>query len=428
MALSFGFLILLGALALCLPICHNDPVSVVDALFTATSAVCVTGLVVVDTGTAFSHPGQFVILALIQAGGLGMMIWSSGVLVMLGKRLGLRQRASLKAGLPSLELSRVRSLVKGSILFTLACESLGALALWGLWQSKMGSWEAFKQGVFHSVSAFCNAGFSLWPDSLMGQATDGPVNLVVMGLIILGGLGYLVVLDLALSWRRGLRASLQTRLTLWITVALIGLGAAAFFLLERGNPQTLGQYSRPDQLLVSLFQSVTTRTAGFNTVDIGSCSGVTLQFLMMLMLIGGGPGSTAGGLKVTTLAVLLVAIWASLKGRRESVVWERKIPSERVLQSLAILGLLLSLVWMSSTALSSCDQLGLTASLFESVSAAATVGLSTGVTGALSLPSKLLLCFVMFVGRVGPLTLAAALLSGSGSSRVRYVREDVSVG
>ena len=424
--LSFLLLILSGTGLLLLPSSSSSGVSVIDALFTSTSAVCVTGLAVLDTGTDFTRFGQLSILTLIQLGGLGMMVWSGGVLFMLGGSLGLRERVLLSAQVPRLELSQMKFLIRGTVGFTIVVEITGALLLWMLWTPRLGYFEAAYAAVFHSVSAFCNAGFSLWSDSLSADVEHAGVNLVVAVLIILGGLGYLIVLEL--SQRKRKRMSLHSRLALSVTGILIVSGAILFYLLEHDNSGTLAALSPAGRVIASVFQSVTTRTAGFNTIDIGSCHPSTQQVLMLFMFVGACPGSTAGGLKVTTVAVLLVATWNYLQGKREMSIWERRLPSERVIQALALLGLMLFFVWLGPVILSCREPFGLGPLLFEAVSAVATVGLSTGITAKLSLFSKLVVCLLMFVGRVGPLTLALALTSGGDRSRIRYVKEDIGLG
>ncbi len=430
MVLSFLLAILLGAFLLVMPFSGAEgSIGWLDALFTSTSAVCVTGLVVLDTGRDFSGFGQTMILILIQFGGLGMMVWSSGVVLFLGGRLGLQERVTLRASMPGLQLADTAGLVRGAIVFVLACEGVGAILLWLMWAPSLGWGQALPQAVFHSVSAFCNAGFSLWGDSLSRDVGRWDVNLVVMILIILGGLGFLICFDLWQARLKRRRPTLHTRIAVATSVGLVLLGSLLFLVFERSNPQTLGSLSWPAKVLASVFQSVTTRTAGFNTVDIGSCFDETLQVMMFLMLIGGCPGSTAGGLKTTTFALLLIAIWNYLLGRREATFCDRKIPEERIIQSLAILGIMGALVWVGSTALSATLETLALENLFEAVSAVATVGLSTGVTAELQPFGKLVIIGLMFAGRVGPLTLAVALIDRSRQkSPFRYVREDVSVG
>lgn len=426
--ISFASLIVVGTLLLALPWSSSEePINLLAALFTATSSVCVTGLAVLDTGRDFSRFGQVVLLGLIQLGGLGMMVWSGGALLLLGRKLGLAQRAVLEQTVPGLSLSGAGSLVRNTVLFTLGCEAIGALLLWLAWGPRWGWLEGGFHAVFHSVSAFCNAGFALYSDSLTSDVSHPLVNVVIMALIVIGGLGYLLLLDLWNSRRLRRRPLLQTRIALLVTAVLIVVPAGLFFLMERSNPATLGALSWDGQLWASLFQSVTCRTAGYNTVPIGSCREETLLMMVGLMVIGGSPGSTAGGIKTTTLAVLLVAVLAYLRGRRDIVIWERKIPQQRLAQSLATTGVFVALIWLGTTVLCALNPAQMMVNLFEVASAVATVGLSAGTTAAYSPASKLALCFLMFVGRVGPLVMAVSL-AGRPEEPLRYVKEDVNVG
>lgn len=430
---GFLGLILVGTLLLKLPWSHNlNHLAWVDAFFTATSAVCVTGLVTLDTGKDFSGLGQCIVLALIQLGGLGMMVWSGGVVLFLGGKLSLRDRADLVATLPGVQLSRVGFLLRGAVVFTLVCEVLGAACLWACWAGQLGIWEALPLAVFHSVSAFCNAGFSLWSDSLIREQSNVAVTLIISLLVILGGLGVLLLADLWQSRRQARRLTLHTRIALTTTACLLLLGTLGFLALEWQNPQTLGGRDWLSAFCISWFQSMTTRTAGFNSVELGQCQPATLTLMMMLMLIGGCPGSTAGGLKTTTFFLLLVSSLSILKGENQVTVWERRIPTSRVLQSLAIFLIFFSLIWLGVMVLCHLEPHSLRDNLFEVVSAVATVGLSTGITGQLHEPSKWLLCLLMFVGRVGPLTLAVSLVSRPPSHRtrplLRAIEEDVNVG
>ncbi len=427
--MSFLFLILMGTLLFMLPVCGTGhSLTLVEALFTATSAVCVTGLAVLDTGKDFTFVGQTILLILIQLGGLGIMVLSSGILLLLGGKLGLREKSVLKATVPGLQFSGAGNLLKGTMLFTFAVEALGALLLFLCWIPHMKWQDAAGSAIFHSISAFCNAGFSLNSDSLMGDVANPGVNLVIMALIVVGGLGFLLCSDLFLSWKTKRRPTLHTRVAVRVTVLLILVGAGFFFLFERANPETLGPMNGSSQFWASMFQSVTTRTAGFNSVDIGACEEETLQLMMFLMLVGGCPGSTAGGMKTTTLAVLFLAIYNNLRGSNEVLVMERRIPGETVVQALAILGIMVAASWLGGITLSALEPTRLTDNMFETVSALGTAGLSTGITAHLSVGAKLLLCFYMFIGRVGPLTLAVSLLSQGKDRLIHYVKEDISIG
>lgn len=428
--MSFLLLIVVGTGILMLPFCGADRgLTLIEALFTATSAVCVTGLAVLDTGTDFSVWGQLAILLLIQLGGLGIMLLSSGLVLLLGGKLGLREKSVLKATVPGLQFGGAGSLLKGTLLFTFGVEFLGALLLFLCWWPKMEWHKALGSAIFHSISAFCNAGFSLYSNSLTDYAAHPGVNLVVISLIISGGLGFLICHELWQAKKMRRRAALSAVLALRVTVALVISCAVFFYLLERSNPATLANMGPSEQFWTSLFQSVTTRTAGFNTLDIGSLRDETLQMMMPFMLVGGCPGSTAGGLKTTTLALLLVAIYCNLRGRSQVIVLERVIPDQRVIQALAFAGLMVAACWFGAMVLSTVESSTFVHNLFETVSALATVGVTAGITGQLSVSAKLMLCLFMFIGRVGPLTFAVLLLTPSDDDGlITHVKEDITLG
>lgn len=431
MVLSFLALIGLGTLLLRLPICHaSDKVGWLEALFTSTSAVCVTGLAVVDTATDYSLAGQAVILLLFQLGGLGIMLWSSALLTLLGGRLGLRERVALQQFMPGLSLSGAAQLTQRVMLFTLGCELVGAVLLFALWCQRLPVGEALWAAVFHSVSAFCNAGFSIWSDSLSADVANVPVNLVVMALIVVGSLGYLVCADV-FQYARGrkVRLSLHAYLVLWVSAGLIVVGAIGFYCFEYDNAGTLEGLSPAGRITASFFQSVTTRTAGFNTLDLSALRSETLEWMVLLMFVGGSPGSTAGGIKTTTLAILLLAAVAQTRGRNEVEAHGRSIPNPRILQSVSLVVVAAASVWLLSVVLNYLEPHNFDRVLFEATSALATVGLSTGITAALSTPSRLLICLAMLAGRVGPLTLAISLLHQEAQKQaIKYPPEDVAIG
>lgn len=423
-------LIGLGTFLLALPISHAAPgrVSLFDAFFTATSALCVTGLTVVDTGKDFSFFGTLVILALFQVGGLGMLLWSTTMVVLLGGQLGLRQRLLMQEQLPGMSMSGAGRLTVNVFFFVLGIELLGALFLWLCWQERIPGLEGAYYAFFHSASAFCNAGFALWPDSLAQDVAHPVVNLVVMALIILGGLGYAVVRDILWSLRaRKNRMSVHSRVVLWFSGILIVGGAGLFLLFEMFNQGMLEHRPWGERLLISFFQS-TTRTAGLSTVNIGELHPETLQLLMALMFIGGSPGSTAGGLKTTTMAVLLLAAWSQIKGREEVEAFGRRLSPTLVFQALAMTVIATLCVLGLAFTLNASEPQPFSSILFETISALAIVGLSTGITPELSPLSKSLLCLAMIVGRVGPLTLAMSLLRPKKRSPIRHPVEDVLIG
>lgn len=431
-AVSFLALIATGTLLLKLPPATpgDQPIGWVDALFTSTSASCVTGLVVRDTGTGFTPFGQGVLLLLFQVGGLGVMTFSLFYLV-LGGRASVDQRALVEQTLAGAANLRPRQLLRVVFLFTVACEAAGAVALWVLFGDELGRspWPA----VFHAVSAFCNAGFSLLPDSLIHFRGHAGVNAVVMVLIVLGGLGFLAVTDLLRHRGRWRRLALHTKVAVAVSAVLVVLGAAAFWMIE--GQRSLAGLGAGEQALASLFQSVTARTAGFNTVDIGALAPPTLLGLIVLMFVGGSPGSCAGGIKTTTAATLLLTLRAELSGRRHVNVFGRTLPRSAVAAAFAVTasalvaanaGLFVLLLAEAPFA-GHASEARFVDLAFESMSALATVGLSTGLTPTLAPVSKLVLVVLMFFGRVGPLTLAA-VLAGRRADDWRHPTEAVMIG
>ena len=436
LAVSFGVLILLGTMLLSLPVSSVSGVGLapVDALFTSTSAVCVTGLIVVDTSGALSLFGQLVVLALIQAGGLGYMTISTVVAVALGRRMSITDRLALKE---ALNLDSMEGLVRFALTIfrvTAAFELAGAVLLAWRWWGELGPARAAYAGLFHSVSAFNNAGFSLFPTSLMAYRGDVAVNLTVAGLIICGGIGFLVLTELA-RFRRWATLSLHTRVVLIATALLLAGGTVAVYALERGNPLTLGPLGAGEAWLAAFFQSATTRTAGFNTIDIGSLTHATLFLMMALMFIGAAPGGTGGGIKVSTLAVTVVALWATVRGRTDAVLFKRRLPQELVARAFFIsLTAFLALNLVGATVLIA-ERQSLLPALFETTSAFGTVGLSmsapgavTSLSGTFGAGGKLLVAAMMFMGRVGPLTLAVAVVGRRSAERIRYPEGKVLIG
>lgn len=423
-------LIGLGTFLLSLPISQatQGKISLFDAFFTATSAICVTGLTVVDTGSDFSFFGTVVILVLFQVGGLGMLLWSSTMILLLGGQLGLRQRLLMKEQLPGMSMSGAGRLTLNVITFVLAAEILGAILLWACWQERVPGLMGFYYAFFHSASAFCNAGFALWPDSLAQDVANPLVNFVIMALVIVGGLGYAVVRDIlwSLSARKN-RMSIHSRVVLSFSAILIFGGAGLFFVFEMFNNGMLQERSWIERILIPLFQS-TGRTAGLSTIHIGELHPETLQLLMALMFVGGSPGSTAGGLKTTTMAVLLLAAWSQVRGRDDVEAFGRRISPTLVFQSLAMTVVASLSVMALAFTLNAVEPQPFSSILFETISALAIVGLSTGITAELSPFSKSLICVAMVVGRVGPLTLAMSLLKPRRRSPIRHPVEDVLIG
>ncbi|MFO7588306.1 MAG: TrkH family potassium uptake protein [Gemmatimonadota bacterium] len=436
---SFIGLVLVGTLGfLLLPGLYAGPrLGFVDALFTATSAVCVTGLIVVDTATFFTPLGQAWVLLLIQLGGLGIMTLATLLIVALGQRL-TRDWEEVAGGQARV-LSHVDelSLVRAVVRTTLALEAIGAVGLWALWRHELGRaapWHA----VFHAISAFCNAGFSTFSDSLEGFQGSPATLLWFSILIILGGLGFVVLADLWERYARGSarRLSLHSRIALIVTAVLL-VAATALYLLFETHFDLRGM-GPVDRTVNAWFMSVTARTAGFNTVDYGTASNASLFLTLLLMLVGGSPGSTAGGLKTTTVAILLLLVWNRLKGRDETSILGRTIPKDTaeraagiVIGSLLLLGVCVFILLATEYPLETeLDRARFLSLAFEAHSAFGTVGLSMGATAELTTGGRLLIVLLMFVGRVGPLAVASsmALARARRPLRYRYAHEDVVVG
>lgn len=443
--LSFASLITVGTVGLAtIPGLYvGEPLGWMDALFTATSAVCVTGLVVVDTATRFTPMGQAYLLVMIQLGGLGILTFTTVVILAMGGRVSLRQRAAVGQGPEDVADLEFPDVLRSVVLFTFAFEAVGALCLWGAWAPTLGAGRALWAGVFHSVSAFCNAGFAIFSDSLEGSAGTPLVLTVVMLLVVSGGIGFLTLTELRAHLARAgqtrrRRLSLHTRLVLVTTGVLLGTGWAAFAALEWNG--ALAALGPTDRVGNALFMSVTARTAGFNTVDYAAVSAPTTLMTMLLMAVGGSPGSTAGGMKTTTFAVLVLAAWARLRGRHEVSVGGRALPDDAVRRALALwvagsvlvagTVLVLAAVEMTDAGGPTSGADPFLAVLFEAVSAFNTVGLSMGATPELSGVGKGAVILLMYLGRVGPMAAAAALVPPGNGRRdlVRHAREDVIIG
>lgn len=404
---SFVGLILLGAVLLTFPAAAaGAAVSPLDALFTATSAACVTGLIVLDTPHDFSLFGQIVVLALLQIGGLGIMVLSTFATLALGGSLDLRGEQVLREMLETRSGLAAYRLTRFIVLSTLAIEALGAIALaWRFSRHGAAPAEALWQGLFHSVSAFCNAGFALWSDSLVGFQTDPIVLLVVAALILFGGIGFTVLATLAGRPFRRRRGALpiQARIVLVVSAFLLAVGWALYVGLEWQH--SLAGLDPADRVVNAFFQSVTTRTAGFNSVDLAATAPATVLALCALMFVGASSGSTGGGIKTTTAAVLLAAVRATVRGGGPATLFDREIPRATINRSLAITLLAGMTVGGGLFLLSLTETQPLEHLLFEVVSAVGTVGLSLGATAKLSAAGKLIVSVLMLAGRVGPLTL-----------------------
>jgi trk system potassium uptake protein TrkH len=432
--LSFMTLVLVGTLLIMLPkaTVSHEPIRVVDALFTATSAVCVTGLSVLDTGSSFSLLGQVIILFLIQVGGIGIVTIATFLAILFGKGMAFRERIVMREMTNSDKISLITSTLKTIVLTMVCVEAIGALALMTAWAGE--GWSLARLvyvSVFHSVSAFCNAGFTLFPDSLMSYRSNTSVILVISFLIILGGLGFRVIADIIQAPLRRLHNSaripimVQSRLVLIVSAILVFVGAAGYLLLESSHSGA----SFKENLLFAFFTSVTSRTAGFNCVDTGGLSIQYSMIIIILMFIGASPGSTGGGIKTTTLAVLVMSIISIIIGKKRIVIFRRNIPFmmlNRALIVFTISSFLLVFAVFLLLVFENHDPVDL---LFEAVSAFGTVGLSRGITEHLSNAGKLILILCMFVGRVGILTVTFATVSGREERvRIEYPSENIMVG
>jgi trk system potassium uptake protein TrkH len=432
-AYSFAAVITIGTGLLLLPFATSggDDAPFVTALFTATSCVCVTGLAVVDTGTYWSPFGQVVMLLLIQIGGLGIMTLASIGLVLLGRRIGLRQSVLGAADKGQSGLAFVKRLAILVGALTLSFEAVGT----AIFAARMyvsydySAWKSVWYGLFHCVSAFNNAGFGLLRTNITPWVQDWPVNLVVMTLIVAGGLGFPVWLELYEHRLRDLRhLSIHTKVMLLGTAALLLAGTISVLALEWRNPGTLGQFDVVHKLLPSMFQSVTPRTAGFNSLDYGQMHEETWLIQMMLMFVGAGPASTGGGIKVTTMVVLFLFIASEARGLPDTVAFGRRIPLEAIRQAFSITFIAVNAVVIGTLVMMIDSDVSLARLLFEAFSAFGTVGLSTGITPTLPDLSKYVLVALMYLGRVGPFTLAVAFALRQRPVKFRYAAEAPIIG
>jgi trk system potassium uptake protein TrkH len=439
--------IILGSLALLAPQCHGDvpadkPISWVDAAFTSTSAICVTGLSVRSTGHDFNFWGQLVILLLIQLGGVGIMTVTTYIMLGFDGRVDLRQKMIIAETLGGARDADLRWVVRNVLLLTLLAEGVGALILapWFYFYYDYALGKAVWFAVFHSVSAFCNAGFGLNDDSLMPYVADPVVNFTIMGLIVFGGIGFPVLLDIRRNWygewfERWDRLHLHTKLMLIGTSVLLVLGTVVILLLEWNYElQNYPLWQRP---MIAMFQSVTCRTAGFNTVDIAKLTNATLFVSILLMAIGGGACSTAGGFKVSTISVLLAHAWNLLRGRRRLNLFRKTVPFELVQRAIATAMMFFLIAVVAVTALLVIEQATHTErglkeefldTVFEVVSALGTVGLTTGLTTKLSPAGLLLLMLLMFMGRLGPISMFVALSQSQRKAQLEFLKEEPLIG
>lgn len=435
---AFLGMILIGALLLMLPFATKGPgIRFIDALFTMTSAVCVTGLIVLDTPQDFTFFGQLVILLGMQLGGLGYSATATLLLLALGRRIGLRERMMMMEVLNTLSMEGLVRFVKVIVAIALIVESIGALILTARFSFDMDPARALYFGIFHAVSAFNNAGFSLFSENFALEAyrTDLTVNLTITTLIVLGGIGFLVyrdVLDNIHGHR--FRLSTHTKLALLVSVLLILGGTLGIWVFEVQNEKTLAAMPIGDQVLVAYFHSVSARTAGFNTIDLGLVATPTLYLIILLMVIGASPGGTGGGIKTTTFGIICASIWGTLKGRADVMMFHRRIPQELVIKSYVLAVLALGLVTGFTMLLSYSENQPFLRIMFEVASAAGTVGLSTGNGGVLSLSAlfsdfgKCVIIATMFLGRLGPLAIGLFAVKTHEDLRYRYAQARVVLG
>ena len=434
-AVTFLILILTGAFLLTLPVATRDGqgCDFLRALFTATSATCVTGLTPFDTYTQWSGFGQGVLLCLIEVGGLGFMSMATLFVFLLRKRIGLKQRMVMAQALSLNDMEGVVRLQRTVIFGSLSVEALGAAILAAYFTPRFGFWKALWLGVFHSVSAFCNAGFDVFgflePGASLMTFQDDPLVLLTLGaLVVIGGLGFLVWEELAERKPLG-RMSVYTRLVLSTTGALLLAGWVLTCLLEWNNPDTLGNMPVWEKLLNGFFQSVTLRTAGFAAVDQGKLTEGGKAVSMVIMLIGGSSGSTAGGLKTVTFVVLVLFIWARLRGRSTVCAFRRTIPASQVLDAMTIAMAMLILAMFGAVFICATSPVGFTNALYEAISALATVGLTADTTLRLSVPAQWLIILYMYFGRVGILTISLGFLTGDrAAERFRYAQTSLLIG
>ena len=434
-ALTFAGIILLGTLLLSLPVASRSGQSagLLNSLFTATSATCVTGLVMFDTWTQWSGFGQTVILCLIEIGGLGFMSAAAIVIFLFRRKVSLRQKMLITQALSLNDMEGAVKLEKWVLFGSLSVQAIGALVLMLHFLPDYGFRQALIWGVFHAVSAFCNAGFdifgSMQPGSSVICLNDDPVVLItLMALIAIGGLGFFVWEEIA-RVRTFRKFSVYTKLVLLTTVALITGGAALILLLEWNNPNTFGPMPVGQKLLNAFFQSVTLRTAGFVSVDQGGLTDGGKAVSMVLMLIGGSSGSTAGGLKTVSFVVLVLFIWARARGRSTVNVFHRTVPGEKIMDAMTIAGIMVGLSVFGATFVCATSPIGFTDALYEVVSALATVGLTAGVTTSLSIPAQILIILFMYFGRIGVLTISLGFLMGDrAADRFRYAKTTLLIG
>lgn len=428
---GFALIIFIGSQLLRLPVASatGQPTPYIDALFTATTATCVTGLVTVDTGTHYSTFGQIVILLLIQIGGLGFMTMATLFAFFLKRRISLKERLVLQEALNQTSIEGIIRLVRRVVLYALAIEAAGALLFTIRFLFDMSPGRAVYYGIFHAVSFFNNAGIDIMGNfrSLTDYVGDPLVNIVTMLLIITGGLGFVVLSDLT-DYRRNKKLSLHSKVVLSMSGFLILFGAVVIFVFEYSNPGTMKPLPLGEKILSAFMQSVSPRTAGVNTLDLATLRQATQFFIVVLMFIGASPGSTGGGIKTTTFTALIGAVYAMIRGKEDVVLFRHRLAQERVYKALTVTLLSLTLVMVATMILSTTEDHHFLKILFEVTSAFGTVGLTMGLTTQLTLTGKIIIILMMFIGRLGPLTLGYALGPKPGRVLYRHAEGKIIIG
>jgi trk system potassium uptake protein len=428
----FGFfsIIMVGTALLALPVASTsgESMGLLHALFMSTSAVCVTGLSVFDPGQELTMFGEIVLILLVQLGGLGFMTFGVVIAILLGKKIGLRERSVMRISANATTVSGIVRLSLGIFLIALIFEVAGSIILTLHWAPEMGLGLAAYFAVFHSIAAFNNAGFALWPDGLSRFVGDPIVNIVIVALFTIGGLGFIVLMDVYRK-RRWARLNLHSKIVLLASSLLLAGGFLLVLLLELLNPMAYESFTWSERIWSAFFQSAAPRSSGFNTINIANMMTSTQFLLIFLMFIGGSSGSTGGGIKVNTFVVLVIAMYSSIRGREHVHIFNRRIAYETVLRALSVilisLGIVMTVAFLLTITETDKDFIAL---LFEATSAFSTTGLSLGITADLTPVGKFILCVTMFIGRLGPLTLAYALAKTRKESLIGYPEEKVLIG
>ncbi|MCA1031247.1 TrkH family potassium uptake protein [Bacillus timonensis] len=424
--LTFLTFMVIGTLLLKLPIATHDSITWVNALFTVTSALTVTGLTAVDTPSTFTTFGELVLLSLIQLGGLGIMSFAVLIFMMLGKKIGLKERLVLQQALNTTSVGGIIRLAKSLFIFSFTIELIAMCLLATRWVPEFGWKQGFYISFFHSISAFNNAGFSLFSNNLMNYVGDPVINIIISLLFVTGGIGFTVLMDM---WQKRTfkKLSLHSKLMIIGTFIINMIAMLFFFLAEFNNAGTIGELSIFEKLWASFFQAGTLRTAGFNSIDIGNISDFTALLMILLMFIGAGSASTGGGIKLTTFIIIFLAVVTFFRGKKSIVVYRRTIKDEMIIKALAISMMSITVIFLSIMVLAFFEEAPLMLIAFEVVSAFGTVGLSMNFTPHLTTLGKLVITFMMFFGKIGSLTLAYSLAKPD-RTKIKYPSEDILAG